>query len=79
MIVPRYRIFESALADVRYVFGAPIRFPSRADFKSDSDYREHLKSLGLARERAIDAALDRQRQLAEKAQSGSDCQSETRE
>lgn len=76
MITPRVRCFESALADVRYVFGGPIPFPKREPKETRDKFRARLKDLEDRRERVIEqlAALHETRRRA----SGSDCQSEAR-
>ena len=48
----RVRLFESALADVRYVYGRPISIPFRKQFKSAADHKAELDRLDDARERA---------------------------
>lgn len=37
------RLYRSACADVRYVYGYPVAIPFRRNFESDADHKAALK------------------------------------
>jgi hypothetical protein len=66
MITRPVRLYESALRDVRYVFGRPVQFPLRARFEKAETHAATVEAHKAAKAAAVqdEEALEEMRRAA---------------